>query len=95
MTILNSFVDLNKSFNSVMPLAAIWLESPIKTQTGKQIRITDGDLIRVVKDKIVDVTQEAKATHKVLNCKGNISNTVLFFELQHLHTNDLLTLKIK
>ena len=62
---------------------------------GKQSRITKGDLIRVIKNEVVDVTPEAKATHKVLECKGNISSTVLFFELESLYNGDLSTLNIK
>lgn len=97
-TIFNSFIDLQKSFQKVMPLAAIWLNKPVLVVGRQTARIEAGDRLRIENDAIVDINTYLpykEATHEVLGCYGNISNTVLYFDLKNLETNELFTLKIK
>ena len=94
--IFDTNLDLNKSLSKVNPLAAIWLiGKPIQTESERTLRISEGHKIRVANGVICDVSGSKAATHKVLSCHGNISNTVLYFELQDLETNELLTLNVK
>ena len=95
MEILNNFIDLQQSYNKIMPLAAIWLNAPVQTSTERTARIKEGDLIRVEKEWIVDVTPDKKPTHKVILCKGNIASTSLDMDIQDLKTNEISTLKLK
>lgn len=94
-SIFNSFVDLAKSFNKVYPLAAIWLNNPVKTATERTARITKDHLIRVRERWIEDVTNDNPATHRVIECRGTIGDSVLFFELENLETKELSTLNVK
>lgn len=99
-TLFESLIDLNKSFQKIMPLAAIWLSKPVAISDKDKChritaRITVGDKIRLDKGWIENISNENTATHEVLGCYGNISNTVLYFDLKDLETNELFTLKIK
>jgi hypothetical protein len=95
-SIFDSLIDLDKSLKQTMPLAAIWLNKPVQLNDKRTVRIEAGDRLRVEKNAISDVClPEKPATHEVLGCYGNIANTVLYFDLKNLETNELLTLKIK
>ena len=94
-SIFQTAIDLQNSLYKFHPLAAIWFDHGIQTETERTPRIAKGHLIRVQKDEIVNVTPELKANYKVLECMGNVSNTILYFELESLVTDDLLTLNIK
>lgn len=94
-SVFNSFIDLEKSFNKVYDLSAIWLNAPVQTATEKTCRIKAGHLIRVHEGWIENVTPELPATHKVIECKGTIGDSILLFELENLETKELLTLKVK
>lgn len=94
--IFDTNLDLNRSLSKVKPLVAIWLTGkPIQTESERTLRISEGHKIRVTNGVICDVSGSKAATHKVLSCHGNISNTVLYFELEDLETNELLTLNVK
>lgn len=94
--LFDSLIDLNKSFQKIMPLAAIWLSKPVWLERRKSGRIEAGDRLRIENNAIADVLlPDKQATHEVLGCYGNISNTVLYFDLKDLETNELFTLKIK
>lgn len=94
-SIFNSFVDLAKSFNTLYKMNAIWLNMPVMTSKIKTSRIIPGDKIRVECGLIVDVTDTLPATHKVVECKGTIGDTLLMFELENLETKELSTLNVK
>lgn len=97
-TIFNSFIDLGKSFQKVMPLAAIWLTSPVITSKGRTARIEAGDKIRVFSSfsaMICDITENWPATHEVIECRGNIGNSILEMDIKDLHTGEVSTLKLK
>lgn len=97
-TLFDSLIDLNESFQKTMPLAAIWFDHPISIAGRRTARIEAGDRLRIENDAIVDINTYLpykQATHEVLGCYGNISNTVLYFDLKNLETNELFTLKIK
>lgn len=94
-SIFNSFVDLAKSFNKVYPLEAIWFTKPIQTATERTVRIKKDHLLRIEDKEIVNVTIECPATHKVIECKGTIGDSVLILELVNRETNELLTLNVK
>lgn len=94
-SIFDNFIDLAKSFTKVYPIAAIWLNKPVQTTTERTVRITKGHLIRVRERWIEDVTDTLPATHKVIECKGTIGDSVLFFELANLETQELSTLNVK
>lgn len=93
--VFESFIDLAKSFNKVYPLAAIWLNKPVKTTTDKTCRITKGHEIRVYERWIEDVTDTLPATHKVIECMGTIGDSILRLELENIETKQLSTLNIK
>lgn len=94
-TIFDTAIDLQHSLYKVHPIAAIWFDKPIQTATEKTARIAPGHLVRVEKDEIVSVKPGLRANYKVIECFGNISNSVLYFHLEHLTNGDLLTLNIK
>lgn len=78
-----------------MPLAAIWLYKPVQTGNKRTVRIEEGDTLRIENNGIMDISEDAPATHKVIQCHGNISNTVLYFELEDLITKEFLILNVK
>lgn len=94
-TIFGSLPDLANSFNKIMTLQAIYLIKPVRTSNGTTVRIEAGNKIRVKDNWIIDISPDAPATHEVLQCKGNITSTVLEFELQDLETKEISTLKVK
>ena len=94
-TIFDTAIDLQHSLYKVHPIAAIWFDTPIQTATERTVRIAQGHLVRVEKDRIVNVSPEAKENYKVVECFGNISNSILYFHLEHLTNGYLLTLNIK
>jgi len=95
-TLFESLIDLNKSFQKTMPLAAIWFDHPISVVGKRTVRIEAGDRLRIENNAIAEISlPDRQATHEVLGCYGNISNTVLYFDLKDLKTNELFTLKIK
>jgi hypothetical protein len=94
-TIFDSFIDLQKSFQKVMPLAAIWLVAPVITSKGRTARIEEQDKIRVEGGWIVDIKDGNPSTHEVIECRGNIGNTILEMDIKDLKTGELSTLKLK
>lgn len=94
-TLFNSFIDLQKSFQKVMPLAAIWVTSPVITSKGRTARIEAGDQIRVIDGWIVDIQDGNPATHEVIECRGNIGNSILEMDIKNLETGELSILKLK
>jgi hypothetical protein len=94
-TIFDSFIDLQKSFQKVMPLAAIWLISPVITSKGRTARIEGEDKIRVVDGWIVNIQDGNPATHESFFLSGNIGNTILEMDIKDLKTGELSTLKLK
>lgn len=92
--IFDSLVDYQKSLNRIMPLAAIWLSRAIKTDKGATVRIEKGDKVRVNDGMLCDISEDYPCSHEVIGCYGNISNTILYFELKDLTTNELLTLNV-
>lgn len=95
-TIFNSFIDLQKSFQKVMPLAAIWLDKYVRIETkNRTARIQTGDKIRVEDGRIVDIQDSKPSTHEVAECRGNIGNSILEMDIKDLQTGELSTLKLK
>ena len=93
--LLAGLIITNNSFSKVMPLAAIWLNKPVQTGGKRTVRIEQGEMLRVKGNTIVDISEDAPATHKVIECYGNVANTILYFELEDLHTKELLKLNVK
>jgi len=76
-------------------LAAIWLETPVITGSGKTPRIAPGEMVRVNADgRIVDITPDQPATHKVIGCYGTLVSQ-FEFTLVSLADNQPLQLKLK
>lgn len=95
-SLFESLVDLNNSFNKVHPLAAIWLSSPVWLEDKRTVRIEAGNRLRIEDNRIVNASIPDKpATHIVTGCFGNISDTVLYFELVDLKTAETTTLSVK
>lgn len=95
-SLFESLVDLNNSLNKVHPLAAIWLSKPVWLERKQSVRIEAGDRLRIENNSIVDVVIPDKpATHEVIGCYGNISDTILYFGLKDLKTSEITKLDIK
>ena len=94
-SLFDSLIDLNKSLNKVHPLAAIWLSKPVWLEDKRTARIEVGDRLRIENKSLLDATPEKPATHEVIACLWNISNTVLYFELKDLKTLGPLILNAK
>ena len=95
-SIFDTIIDLNKSLNNVHSLPAIWItDKPIQTETERTVKIVKGHRIRLFNEKICDVSGSRPATHEVIECKGNISNTILYFELRDLISNENKILNVK
>lgn len=93
--ILDTIFNFNSSLSKIMPLAAIWLNKPVQAGSARTVRIEAGDKIRIEDNAIVDISEGIPATHRVTGCFGNITNSILFFELEDLRTNDYLKLNVK
>ena len=94
--IFDCAIDLNKSLTKVHPLAAIWLSKPVWLERTKSGRIEAGDRLRIENNSIVDIViPDKQATHQVIGCYGNISDTILYFELMDLQTSEITKLDIK
>jgi formylmethanofuran dehydrogenase subunit A len=89
------FLDLHEMQMHNYPLAAIWLEKPLQTDTERTVRITEGHKVCVKDGHLVDCNEQNKANYKVIGAHGTISSSELYFVLTNLETNEPLTLKIK
>ena len=73
----------------VMELAAIWLENKIEIVRDRKVlqtvRIIPGDEIRHTE---YGIEPYGLTTHKVIHCKGNINNSVLYFECENILTEE-------
>ena len=59
-------------FDTVMPLAAIWLNDKVTLGDGRRtVRITCGDLIKVKDESIVD-SGPGEFTHEIIECRGKM-----------------------
>ena len=82
----------------VMPLAAIWLDKSIMTETTTvkpTRRICQDMRIRVEGTEIVDITESNKATHQITECRGTVSNSVLEISVIDLKTQEITTINMK
>lgn len=59
---------INTTSLPVMPLAAIWLTSPLLTDKGLTRRITEGDRVFVEDNELKDCMVEP--THQITGCYG-------------------------
>ena len=80
------------SYNKIFVLAAIWLDNPIKTSIESKRRITKGDLVKVQDGQLIDCN--GIPTHKIVECRGNTSNTCLKLDLVNLITNEPITIDV-
>jgi len=96
-SIFDTAINLSNSLYKIIPLAAIWMtdNGTIQTETEKTCRITKGHKVRVLKGQIVNVTTDHPATHKIIECYGNISNTILYFEIENLKNGEQSKLNVK
>lgn len=95
INIFDCAIDLNKSLTKVMPLAAIWFDKPIQTESEKTARIVAGHKVFVKNGRIGNVSESNPANFEVVGCFGNVSDTILYFELKDLKTLETITLNIK
>ncbi len=92
-SLFDTLFDLSISpYTKVMPLAAIWFATPIKTAKERTARVTDGDLIKAANGKIIDC--DDAPTHEVKRCMGTIGNNILYFEALNLSTNEIETITL-
>lgn len=74
-----------------MPLAAIWLDTPVLVDGIKTSRIIPGMSIQLEGNKIVDCQN---ATHELISCIGNISGTLLEISAKNLSTNTIENIRL-
>ena len=87
------FNGMGKLYSDQRKLAAIWLNKPVFTDTGKQIRIAPDTLIYVKDGQLIDLPEGAEPTHKVIECLGALVNQFQLV-LTDLKTNEPLTINI-
>ncbi len=92
---LQLFKDIMDSNKKVMTMAAIWFEDGIVTGSGKkERRISKGTMLRIYDGEIVDVTSSTTPTHLVIDCKGTVDSSLLYFTLQDLKTNHIFDFQV-
>ena len=95
----NFFNDLLNNINpmnKLMPLAAIWLDSPIvvELESGElksKVRLEKGMHIRVLYGTLLDCSEENKANYTIESLHGDIYSTQLE---AHLIGNDATEYKL-
>lgn len=88
------FSSMNRLYTEQRELAAIWLIGSVMTGEGKRTpRIEAGMTIRVEGERIVDVSEDNPATHKVIACFGTL-NSQFEMTLIDLKTNEPHQLKL-
>lgn len=93
--ILRNSNQFNLPDNTEMCLAAIWLNRSVLLPNGeKHQRITDGMILKIENDSIVDSTDK-KATHKIIGCYGTIDSSLLYINVIDLETLHLSQIKLK
>src|SRR5689334_2961323 len=79
---------LNPASFPVMPLTAIWLNTPIWTAKDLKRRITEGDQVCIQNNELIDCLGDHKATHQITGCYGkptsDFSITVIDLKTQEL-----------
>lgn len=85
--VFNSILEIHEK---EMTLCAIWLNKAIQTSKRITCRISEGDLVRVDEGILKDVSADYPANYKIIECRGNISNTVLYAILENLETKEFL-----
>lgn len=92
---LQLFKDIMDANKKVMTLAAIWFEDGVVTGLGKkERRISKGTMLRIYDGEIVDVTSNTTPTHLVIDCKGTVDSSLLYFTLQDLKTKEIIELPV-
>ena len=76
----------------IFPMAAIWMEKPIRTSRERKVRLTENDLIYVENGEIKDC--EGLPTHRIVKCEGTLANNILSFYLENLETKEIEKLEL-
>jgi hypothetical protein len=92
--VFEAIANLSRLATDLMPLNAIWLEKPLQMEGKRSIRITKGDLVRVKWNELIDCTKATLPTHEIIECRGNLYNTMFEVDLRDLKTNEPLTIKL-
>lgn len=95
--VFNSLCKAFEPNNDIMELMAIGLTKKIKVSNqgvvNTALRITDGDLIEVIDDKL---TGGDNFNYKIIGCYGNIANSLLYIIVQSISKiSDMKILNLK
>lgn len=97
--VFEAISDICKLSTDLMPLAAIWLEKPLQMAQKRSIRITKGDMVRVMaaygdECHLMDCTPLLPPTHVITECRGTIYQTLFEVDCRDLETNEVITIKL-
>lgn len=94
--LLEIFSPIDKLAQDEMELAAIWLNRPITLPNGSKVsRLSAGMKINVIDGEVVCSIPFKPASHKIIGCYGNISNTKLFMQALDLSTMEPSIINMK
>lgn len=98
-SVFEAIADLSRLSTELVVLNAIWLEKPLQIAQKRSIRITKGDMVRVMaaygdECHLMDCTPLLPPTHVITQCRGTIYSTLLEVECRDLNTNELITIKL-
>ncbi len=91
---LKIFQDILKPNKTIFTMAAIWMDKPVKTNSGAKKRITRGDLVRVEDGQLGEVTSTTPPNYVITECKGTIDSSELYITVKGLDKGDIFDIKI-
>lgn len=100
-TMFQSFGECFKPSTTIMELAAIWLDKPLRNYgEGLRIRrLTKGDIVcvdmNVLMDYMLQDFHPLLPKYRITKCTGNIDSSILKMELENIETNEHITINIK
>lgn len=83
--ILNSLKEAQAIKEQVMPLAAIWMEKPLKLKDGSMA-------YRIIPGMEININE---TFYTVEDCTGNVSNTKLFLHLSQAGVKEEFILNVR
>lgn len=86
------FKDIVCSHIKMFEMAAVWMQSEVKTSREIKRRLVPGDEICLSNDVIVNCYRNAE--YKIIGIKGTLDNSVMKMELEHLITKTVKTIDV-
>ena len=80
---------INSANATEVPLAAIYLTSPVFTAKSLTKRITEGDFVYIEGDELKDCINDKKANYVITSCHGRLNNTGFYIVCMHTKTLQL------